>query len=112
MEQLHFDTITVSIKNNNKILVNETLEPHTRRNDILSNGVFQTNERMENLKASLLFGSNFVSIGLRKDKNNESAFFEGKFNGDRLTLLVVIIPQSNNEYKYRITIFTPLREVA
>lgn len=93
-------------KNNNKILVDTSLEStHTKGNLELA-------EPLKNISAKLtLPDGNFTSIGLRKDGNNYSCDFKTG-NNDFSKHVIVIVTQQNDTYQYRITVLNNLKKVA
>lgn len=106
MEQNTNELLEVQIKNNNKILVNESLEStHTKGNLELA-------EPIGNLTAKITFpDGHFTSYGFRKDNNNYSV--NVKFGNDDFSKeIFIVISHVSNGYQYRITLLNIMREVA
>ena len=107
MPKINDELLQVQIKNNNKILVDASLEStHTK-------GSLELAEPIKNISAKLtLPDGNFTSIGLRKDGNNYSCDFKVGNNDYSKTIIIILTPLDDNTYQYRITILNKLREVA
>jgi len=100
------ELLEVQIKNNNKILVNESLEStHTKGNLELA-------EPIGNLQAIVYYDEHFVSIGFRKDGNNYSCNVKVGNNDYSKNVIVIVTPGNSGNYQYRITILNQLQEVA
>ena len=106
MPKINDELLQVQIKNNNKILVDASLEStHTK-------GTFTLDEPIKNISAKItLADGHFTSYGFRKDNNNYSV--NVKFGNDDFSkeIFIVICPVSDG-YQYRITLIGNLREVA
>jgi hypothetical protein len=108
MEQpINDEPLKVQIKNNNKILVDASLEStHTKGNLELA-------EPLKNISAKLtLPDGNFTSIGLRKDGNNYSCDFKVGNDHYSKNIIVIVIPGNDATCQYRITVLNQLQEVA
>lgn len=105
-ESLFNEPLKVQIKNNNKILVDTSLDSaHTKGN-------FELAEEIKNISAKLtLADGNFTSIGLRKDGNNYSCDFKVGNDHYAKNIIVVVTPQYDT-YQYRITVLNQFKEVA
>ena len=100
------ELLEVQIKNNNKILVNESLEStHTKGNLELA-------EAIGNLQAIVYYDEHFVSIGFRKDNNNYSASVKVGNNDYSKNVIVIVTPGNDATCQYRITVLNSMREVA
>lgn len=101
------ELLEVQIKNNNKILVDTSLEStHTKGN-------LELVEPLKNISAKLtLPDGNFTSIGLRKDGNNYSCDFKVGNDHYSKNIIVIVIPGNDATCQYRITVLNSMREVA
>lgn len=101
------ELLEVQIKNNNKILVDTSLEStHTKGN-------FELAEPIKNISAKLtLADGNFTSIGLRKDGNNYSCDFKVGNDDYSKHVIVIVTPGNDATCQYRITVLNSMREVA
>ena len=107
MEQIQIDEpLKVQIKNNNKILVDASLESTQTK------GNFQLAEPIGNLQAIVYHDEHFVSIGFRKDGNNYSCNVKVGNNDYSKNVIVIVTPGNDATCQYRITILNSMREVA
>ena len=107
MEQpINDELLKVQIKNNNKILVNESLESTQTK------GNFPLAEPIGNLQAIVYHDEHFVSIGFRKDGNNYSCNVKVGNNDYSKNVIVIVTPGNDATCQYRITVLNSMREVA
>jgi hypothetical protein len=98
------ELLEVQIKNNNKILVNESLEStHTKGN-------FDA-EPIGNLQVIVFYDGHFAAFPFRKDGNIFSCNIKVGNNDYSKNVFVVVTPQDDT-YQYRITVLNQLQEVA
>ena len=98
--------LKVQIKNNNKILVDASLESAQTK------GNFPLAEPIGNLQAIVYHDEHFVSIGFRKDGNNYSCNVKEGNNDYFKNVIVIVTPGYDATCQYRITVLNSLREVA
>ena len=100
------ELLEVQIKNNNKILVNESLESTQTK------GNFSLAEPIGNLQAIVYYDEHFVSIGFRKDGNNYSCNVKVGNDHYSKNVIVIVTPGNDATCQYRITVLNSMREVA